>query len=468
MQPDRKTFHQSTIDVKSGIEAPVPRQTPVQPNNDRPQVISSERQHIPWVGAHLKPRRQVFFDEPNHAYIVEHSRPHRKNRFSEYLPDESHWQQFVVVPKWPQVLRLDFGNISWHVAVYFTLGSIAWVINGQYFMFPVAGDADLQVNINLTGYSALVGGLLFWVGAYLSIVEALNEKETMYFGVELRHVLDRLEEEPRDVRKFVENKIRMIEEDISREGQGSGGHLGACHLDYVVNKDKKNADAGIVASTTDRSDSVLAKQEKPLQPLSWRWWGTETTSIGWWASIIQYFGASAFTIAVIAGTPGVLSSTQWQLQTALIWTMQVVGSIGFIISSGMLMLEEQREWYIPALDRIGWHSAVWNVIGSIGFFLSAVFGYLANWGGKGEICCQFWGTAFNTYYGSWAFLISSILLLIEVETKEPTRFDHLVARAAAWVAIKTRCDSEGLKEEGETSLKKEAKMEERLQQQRRI
>jgi hypothetical protein len=451
MERDRTTPHQSTISVISGIEAPVPRQTPVQLHNDHPpQVISTERQHIPWLGAHLKPRRQVFLDEGSHAHIIKHSRPNRKNRFAEYLPDEKHWKQLVVVPKWPQVLKLDYENISWHVAIYFTLGSVAWVINGQYAMFPVAGDANLPVNINLMGYSALVGGLLFWVGAYLSIVEALNEKEEVHFGIELRHILDTLEEEPRDIQKFIKKQVRKIEGEVSKGG-GGGRHLGACHLHYVLNKNKNNTENS--GSKSDSIDGVLPKHEKPLR--SWRWWGTETSSLGWWASIIQFAGATAFTISVITGTPGVLSSTQWQLQTALSWTMQVVGSIGFIISSAMLMLEEQREWYVFALDRIGWHSAFWNVIGSIGFLLCAIFGYLANWGGQGEICCQFWGTAFNTYYGSWAFLISSVLLLIEVENKEPTSFDQLMARAAAWVAMKTRCDSEELEEEGEESSMKE-------------
>jgi hypothetical protein len=286
-------------------------------------------------------------------------------------------------------------------------------------MWPRDGDASLQFNINAMGYSALVGGLLFWVGAYLSIVEALNEKEKLNFSIELRHVMHKVEKEPRDIQKFIKSKISNSAADASNGERKKG----ACHLHYV----EKN-------TTSDTNTP-------------WRWWGMETSSLGWWASVIQFTGATAFTISVITGTPGVLSPSQWQLNYALSWTMQVVGSIGFIVSSAMLMLEEQREWFIPALDRIGWHSAFWNVIGSIGFFLCAVFGYLSNWNGNGEVCCQFWGTAFNTYYGSWAFLISSVLLLIEVENKEPTGFDNAVSRVAAWVAVKTKCDSEELEEE---------------------
>ena len=446
MQPDQQ---QHTTDGRADVEAGWPKtQALDQPSSVAThEVISTENHHF--FGAHLNPRRQVYFDKAAHGYVIKHSRAHRKNRFTEFLPDEQHWEHLTIVPKWPQFLRFDYKNISWHVAIFFTLGSIAWIVNGQYAMWPVQGDAELQVNINGSGFSALVGGLLFWVGAYLSIVEALNEKQNMNFGIELRHVLDKLEDESRDVQLFIKNKHKNIEikkqpADGSASNGQTGGNRGACHLKYIENPQKEN-------STTNGTTTSTGLKESSTTTRPWRWWGLETSSFGWWASVIQFTGATAFTTSVITGTPGVLASSQWQVTVALIWTMQVVGSIGFIISSGMLMLEEQRKWYLPALDRIGWHSAFWNLIGSFGFFFSAVFGYLANWGGNGEVCCQFWGTAFNTYYGSWAFLISSVLLLIEVENKEPTRFDHLVARAAAWVAIKTRCDSANLDEEEEYS-----------------
>ncbi len=414
MEPSKKaSLQNSDFHVVSDVEAPgIPIEEP-----ELPKVISSERQVI--FGSKLKPRTEVFFDKTSHGHITKHSRANRKNRFAEFTPDQKHWKHLVIIPKIPRIFRPDFPNISWHVAVYFTLGSVAWVVNGQYAMWPRDGDASLQFNINAMGYSALVGGLLFWVGAYLSIVEALNEKEKLNFSIELRHVMHKVEKEPRDIQKFIKSKISNSAADASNGERKKG----ACHLHYV----EKN-------TTSDTNTP-------------WRWWGMETSSLGWWASVIQFTGATAFTISVITGTPGVLSPSQWQLNYALSWTMQVVGSIGFIVSSAMLMLEEQREWFIPALDRIGWHSAFWNVIGSIGFFLCAVFGYLSNWNGNGEVCCQFWGTAFNTYYGSWAFLISSVLLLIEVENKEPTGFDNAVSRVAAWVAVKTKCDSEELEEE---------------------
>lgn len=48
--------------------------------------------------------------------------------------------------------------------------SVCWVINGQYAMWPVSDSAQ---NTNIEGYTALVGGLLFWIGAYLAILEGV-------------------------------------------------------------------------------------------------------------------------------------------------------------------------------------------------------------------------------------------------------------------------------------------------------
>lgn len=37
-------------------------------------------------------------------------------------------------------------------------------------------------------------------------------------------------------------------------------------------------------------------------------------------------------------------------------SLVVVGGTGFILSAGILTLEVQRRWYLPALTDIGWHS----------------------------------------------------------------------------------------------------------------
>lgn len=399
------------------------------------QFVESQQQHVPW-SASLAPRRRVFYDPSKHGHLVQWSRQLRKNRNPEFIPDDKYWKHVVVVPRMPVLFKWDFWNISWQVAVWFTLGSICWIINGQYFMWPKQGDANLEVNIHITGYSALVGGLLFWVGAYLAILEAINQRsgDAVLQHLKVRHLLEKLEEEPKDIQRFVHRHL------IRKAGSG------------VVALDPEDSRVGayeVRCSEEDSGSSTdVSGMDIPIRR-KWRWFGTNTTSLGWWAAAIQFGGATCFSVAVISGTPGVLGPDQWKLQVALIWSMQVVGSVGFIVSSLLLMLEEQATWYLPALDLIGWHSAFWNLVGAIGFLLSAVFGYLANWKGEGEVCCQFWGTGLNTYYGSWAFLIASLLTLIEVQNKQPSSLNNTLARFFVWMAEKSGWESSELKEEKE-------------------
>lgn len=149
-----------------------------------------------------------------------------------------------------------------------------------------------------------------------------------------------------------------------------------------------------------------------------------------------------------------------------------MGSVAFIVSSWIMMIEEQDNLWKPKFGRMGWESAFWNLIGSWGFLLSAVFGYLANWEGKGVVCCQLGGTAVSTYWcvlhsrcialcgprlavqgaprrssssvltqsrshrflirGSWAFMIASLALYYEVENKKEQTLKQ------TWSAVRMR------------------------------
>lgn len=62
------------------------------------------------------------------------------------------------------------------VAQLFTWGSVMWVLNGHFLFFPGQGPSA-NFNLYITSYTALVGGTLFWFGAYFAIIEALNIAE---------------------------------------------------------------------------------------------------------------------------------------------------------------------------------------------------------------------------------------------------------------------------------------------------
>ena len=413
-------------------------------------LVSSDLQNIPAAKV-FRPRRRVYYIPDAHGWAIENSRQRRKNRHFEFVHDDTYWKRFTSVPSLLRLLALDLQNISWHVAAWFTLGSAAWIVNGHIVLWPIDGNAESTTSVDVVGYSALVGGLMFWLGAYLAVVEALNEDMTSDYEVALRNVMSSLHKEGKDVEWFVLRRLGPMESEMKNI---ESGEKSKCHVAKLeVSRRKIGPKTPDVSLKEAAKEVVKAPAKLTVSPRSgWRWFGVESSSYGWWASMIQFTGATAFSVAVITGIPGVLASSQWVLSTLLIWTMQVIGSICFILSSAMLLMEEQRKWYIPALDRIGWHSSFWNLIGSIGFLLSASFGYLTNWRGRGTVCCFFWGVGFNTYYGSWAFLISSLLMLIEVQNKELTSLDKHIARLWAWIAVRSRCDSPSLDSQGSSKV----------------
>lgn len=97
------------------------------------------------------------------------------------------------------------------------------------------------------------------------------------------------------------------------------------------------------------------------------------------------------------------------------WALQVAGASFFVISSLILMLEEQPSWYWPTPARIGWQVGFWNLVGGVGFLLSGAFGFCA----VPADVLQLGGTVLSTFWGSYAFLIGSYLQLIEAVNKHP-------------------------------------------------
>ena len=364
----------------------------------------------------LRPRQIVIRDAVAQGDFVYHSRGHRKNRRMEFRAAKP--EEVVVVPPVPTLFKFDYGNISWQVAVLFCLGSICWIVNGQYALM----QSDSENVVDAIGYSALCGGLLFWVGAYFAVLEALNTNSLLSFG----------------------NAVKELEHHHLGHRSKSGYH----HIHFHLHRQKDVVGKKRVLVYDDVTQKVPDGHASGIGR-SWRWWGYEPT-LGFVAAFLQFIGATFFAVAVICGTPNVIGPDQWELQQAFIWTGQTVGSVFFIISSWMMMVEEQESILKPNIGSIGWESAFWNLIGSIGFLLSAVFGYLANWEGNGAVCCQLWGTAFNTYYGSWCFMIASLLLYYEVENQHRATFRENMSILGSWLVFKMRwCGHEYTTEEEE-------------------
>jgi hypothetical protein len=75
-------------------------------------------------------------------------------------------------------------------------------------------------------------------------------------------------------------------------------------------------------------------------------------------------GATIFWIAGFTALPPILNRlTSTAAQNGAYWLPQVIGGTGFTVSGTLFMLETQKNWYTPAPKVLGWHIAVWNLIG---------------------------------------------------------------------------------------------------------
>eukprot|EP01117_Protostelium_nocturnum_P006669 TRINITY_DN2400_c0_g2_i1.p1 TRINITY_DN2400_c0_g2~~TRINITY_DN2400_c0_g2_i1.p1 ORF type:complete len:359 (+),score=101.58 TRINITY_DN2400_c0_g2_i1:110-1186(+) len=229
-------------------------------------------------------------------------------------------------------------NISWWVAVGFTIGSSIWVANGFYIFLPIQNES-IPYYEGAALWTAFAGGTVFQVASLLAIFEALG------------------------------SQAEQVDENHHK------------------------------------------KKKRPMRlKLNMRDLGTV-------AAFVQMAAATIFWISTITGlVRSIPQNPASGLTAAIYWTPQVVGGSGFVIASIILMLEIQKKWWKPALNRIGWWVAFWNLIGALGFLLCGAFGYAS---GPSE--SALYQSGLSTFWGAFAFLIGSIMQGYEAIQRDPHR-----------------------------------------------
>nr|WHU52031.1 endo-polygalacturonase PG1 [Rhodotorula mucilaginosa] len=367
----------------------------------------------------------------------------------------------------------DFGYISWWVAFLFTLGSVFWCIQGiQVFCYP---NNTTTVFTNTEAVIAFLGGTTFLIGGYLGYVESLNPAFADWdgaFAYEVEEVLGGKRELPAKASRasspsktHLENSSPPLPRWLpppSRSPSTSTDHAIQSHHPPTLGKRRRHfgahappppppppqAPTGLnkKASSLTRPPSgssaasaqttlllspssspstsatrpTLTPSQTPAaccrssRPPKWKWFGLppahKRLDLGFLANAIQLFGAVAFEVSVICGLPGVLGKSgavggveqegrverEW---IAAYWAMQILGSPCFTFAGLVFALETQTRWYKPNLVSIGWWIGIWNTN------ISNPEHY------------QRWGTAFSTFWGSWAFLIGSYIQMLETLNK---------------------------------------------------
>ncbi|KAB5554969.1 hypothetical protein GE09DRAFT_1239415 [Coniochaeta sp. 2T2.1] len=299
-------------------------------------------------------------------------------------------KMFVKFPVW---------DVSYDVAVIYTIGSIIWCLNGFFVWLPLyRPSTEFPGEVaSAGGITACLGATVFEVGSVLGMLEAVNENRTDCFGWALEKVV---EDGPRTVVKKREGECghhhcyrRGL---FGRRGGGKGGG----GIDGAAGKGKTHPESG--------------------GERRWSWWpsGYELRThyireIGFLANASQMVGATIFWIAGIVGVEGILGGLSAGVENGVYWVPQVVGGTGFIISSSLFMLETQERWYLPAPKLLGWHIGFWNLVGGIGFTLCGALGF-----GSADPSVEYASTL-ATFVGSWAFLLGSLIQLYESLNKYP-------------------------------------------------
>ncbi|KAI0021770.1 hypothetical protein F4780DRAFT_736513 [Xylariomycetidae sp. FL0641] len=281
--------------------------------------------------------------------------------------------------------RCPVHDVSYAVAALFTLGSVVWVLNAFFVWLPLQapGSAFAGEILYGGGVTAFVGATIFELGSVLLLLEAVNEHRGACFGGAV-------------------------------EGVEAGGAEEVCAHHHA---NRRN----LVVGHGRRRQALGDGEEKSSAPRRRRWTWIPTAAelrthylyeLGFLASAAQLLAASVFWIAGFAALPGIYDNMGPLATTLAYWNPQVVGGAGFVVSGLLFTLETQTRWWQPALGTLGWWIGAWNTVGGVGFTLCPAFGY-------DDAAWAQYQAALSTFWGSWAFLVGSVVQWYESLEKYP-------------------------------------------------
>jgi hypothetical protein len=227
------------------------------------------------------------------------------------------------------------------------------------------------------GITAFIGATIFEFGSVLLILEAINEEREGCFGWAVQEV--------------VHNSKAKFQLSADR--------------DECIHHHQNHR-------------SFASGPKKPYNS-KWIWWPSKTDlfthyiyQVGFLACSSQMFGATVFWISGFTALPGIYNHLSTPALKGAYFAPQIIGGAGFIVSGFLFMLETMDSFYKPAWRSLGWHIGLWNTIGGFGFFLCPIFGLVKpSWGA--------YESGLATFWGSFAFLIASVLQLYESQQKHP-------------------------------------------------
>ncbi|CAK7567895.1 MAG: hypothetical protein SEPTF4163_005871 [Sporothrix epigloea] len=365
-------------------------------------------------------------------------------------PSSDSWRGIAHI-LWKMVVHYPIWDVSYDVAMIYTLGSVIWVINSFFVWLPLAAPWTEFANEEMTGggVTAVVGATVFEVGAILGVLEAVNENRADCFGWALESALESgmlsLRPNPEDCKHAHVERTRLFTR--RRNGRQHHGHrhghghkkavreestVGGAPIGHMASDDSSNSSSSDMDNTTNAASTSSDNIRLHPQRRKWVWcpsWMEVRTiyarEMGFWACVIQLFGATIFWISGFTGLPPIANRLSTAGTNGAYWAPQVIGGCGFIISSLLFMFETQSKWYLPAPRLLGWHIGFWNLVGAIGFTLCGALGF----GAITSVAVSY-ASCMSTFVGSWAFLIGSVIQWYESLDKHPIQIQDSLPDAS--------------------------------------
>lgn len=230
-------------------------------------------------------------------------------------------------------------NISWWIAIVFTIGSIIWIMSSFFAFMPMDEQAPPSLSAFGCGITAFIGSLVFLLGAILLMLESLKDSRDTDFGWKVDQQWD----------------------------EESGTTI---YRVLPVNKDGESQQKRELKSWTPTIQLPTMEDMRTHY----------IYELAFWYSLIQLGSSLIFLISGITALPSVYDLLSEKMVIAVYWTPKLVACVGFITSALMGMAECQRTWLKPAWNNLGWHIGLWKLIGSIGFLMVPCFGFnTADW-----------------------------------------------------------------------------------------
>jgi len=139
-----------------------------------------------------------------------------------------------------------------------------------------------------------------------------------------------------------------------------------------------------------------------------RWFAWRPREIGWLSAFVQFVGTVLFNLNTF---DALLPGLDWLQEDLLVWAPDVIGSLCFLVASGLAMAEyvhAERRWNVAD---VSWWIVSANLLGSVAFGISAVYAVVlpADAG-----LLDAWLVNAFTCIGALCFLVGAYLLLPEL------------------------------------------------------